>query len=222
MGEALLELPWKVRLVIKRLCITDNEQLSGDVSLSAEDTPPVASKPTYGYSASPVASTSTQTSPEPTLEPEGEHYDQAEYEDEAHHNWFLESTAVRYLLAGGVAGAVSRTCTAPFDRLKIFLITRPPDPTVPAQLRGLGMKSITSAIANIYAQNGVLGFWIGNGLSVAKILPESAIKFMSYESSVRSVAFIVDIYLLMNGCAETIPGKILGSCRRFEGYQSDE
>ena len=47
------------------------------------------------------------------------------------------------------------------------------------------MKAITGAITRIYVENGVLGFWIGNGLSVIKILPESAIKFLSYESSVR-------------------------------------
>ena len=44
---------------------------------------------------------------------------------------------------------------------------------------------MSSAVTRIYVENGVLGFWIGNGLSVAKILPESAIKFLSYESSVR-------------------------------------
>lgn len=48
-----------------------------------------------------------------------------------------------------------------------------------------GVKAIASAVVRIYAEGGVLAFWTGNGLSVAKILPESAIKFMSYESSVR-------------------------------------
>lgn len=36
----------------------------------------------------------------------------------------------------------------------------------------------------LYAEGGVRAFWTGNGLSVIKILPESAIKFFSYETSV--------------------------------------
>jgi solute carrier family 25 (mitochondrial phosphate transporter), member 23/24/25/41 len=36
----------------------------------------------------------------------------------------------------------------------------------------------------------VLAFWTGNGLSVAKIFPESAIKFFTYESSVRYSMFM--------------------------------
>ena len=47
-----------------------------------------------------------------------------------------------------------------------------------------GVKANISAVARIYAEDGVAAFWVGNGLSVAKILPESAIKFMTYEASV--------------------------------------
>ena len=84
---------------------------------------------------------------------------------------------------------VSRTCTAPFDRLKIFLITRPPElggpsSLAPANAKVVGVKIITNAVARIYSEGGVLAFWTGNSLSIAKIFPESAIKFLSYESSV--------------------------------------
>lgn len=41
-----------------------------------------------------------------------------------------------------------------------------------------------NATSRIYAEGGIRGFWVGNGLSVAKIFPESAIKFFTYESAV--------------------------------------
>ena len=49
-----------------------------------------------------------------------------------------------------------------------------------------GVKALGSAVNAIYVDGGIRGFWIGNGLSVAKIFPESAIKFFSYESAVRN------------------------------------
>ena len=80
---------------------------------------------------------------------------------------------------------VSQTCTTPFDRLRIFLILLPPDPAFATVSRSFSMKAIANAVTRIYVENGILGFWTGNGLSVARVLPESAIKFLSYESSVR-------------------------------------
>lgn len=68
---------------------------------------------------------------------------------------------------------MSRTATAPFDRLKVFLITRPPD-LGGATVTEVGKKSthaILTAVYRIYAESGVTGFWIGNGLNVVKILP---------------------------------------------------
>ncbi|CAO3570384.1 unnamed protein product [Mortierella alpina] len=110
----------------------------------------------------------------------------------------------RYLLAGAIAGAVSRTATAPLDRLKVYLITNSvPALTGPAAQAGLklipGFKSSTAvapmkqrllwtAITDLYHQGGLKTFFRGNGLNIIKIAPESAIKFYTYETS---KAFIV-------------------------------
>ncbi|PWN32020.1 mitochondrial carrier [Meira miltonrushii] len=107
--------------------------------------------------------------------------------------------ALKFLLAGGIAGAVSRTATAPFDRLKIYLIT-----TARAQPEALnsgstskiatrGMSMLTEAVHALYREGGGLkAFWVGNGLNCLKIFPESAIKFLSYETAKRAFAKYVD------------------------------
>lgn len=109
---------------------------------------------------------------------------------------------------------VSRTCTAPFDRLKIFLITRPPDlggVSLSSQAPVRGVRAIGSAVARIYSEGGVRAFWTGNGLSVAKILPESAIKFLAYESSVRG-ACPRPSWQPTNVITETYVCGVLGPC----------
>ncbi|CAI9280675.1 unnamed protein product [Lactuca saligna] len=77
--------------------------------------------------------------------------------------------ASKYLIAGGVAGAASRTATAPLDRLKVLLQVQTSN------------ASIASAVKNIWKEGGVLSFFRGNGLNVIKVGPESAIKFYTYE-----------------------------------------
>ncbi|XP_028780251.1 calcium-binding mitochondrial carrier protein SCaMC-1-like [Neltuma alba] len=78
--------------------------------------------------------------------------------------------AGKYLLAGGLAGAASRTATAPLDRLKIILQIQ----TTRAH--------IMPALKNIWKREGFLGFFRGNGLNVLKVAPESAIRFYTYET----------------------------------------
>lgn len=100
-----------------------------------------------------------------------------------------------YFLAGGLAGAVSRTTTAPFDRLKVALIAST-DNVLPeatkSKTRSLSHywrhTSISRALRNIYEHGGLKAFFIGNGLNVIKIFPESAIKFGSYEAAKRFIA----------------------------------
>jgi solute carrier family 25 phosphate transporter 23/24/25/41 len=179
--------------------------ITGDVSLSAEDKPPepIAYKVTFPSQVNGHAL---------DLEPDKE-FDYLDEDEEIEHHHFLEGhTALKFLFAGGVAGAgrlfsrahfldfyfvslpVSRTCTAPFDRLRIFLITRPPGLAGPSatsvQAKATGVKVIIHSITRIYAEGGLLGFWVGNGLSVAKIFPESAIKFFSYESAVSPLTLL--------------------------------
>ncbi|XP_027123926.1 calcium-dependent mitochondrial ATP-magnesium/phosphate carrier protein 2 isoform X1 [Coffea arabica] len=77
--------------------------------------------------------------------------------------------ATKYLIAGGVAGAASRTATAPLDRLKVVLQVQ------------TSRASIVPAVKSIWKEGGLFGFFRGNGINVFKVAPESAIKFYTYE-----------------------------------------
>ncbi|XP_055331790.1 calcium-binding mitochondrial carrier protein SCaMC-3-like isoform X2 [Paramacrobiotus metropolitanus] len=78
----------------------------------------------------------------------------------------------RHLVAGGVAGCVSRTCTAPLDRIKTFF-----------QVYGRSgqCESLLKCFFSMLKEGGYWSLWRGNGMNVLKIAPESAIKFASYE-----------------------------------------
>ncbi|CAL2044791.1 unnamed protein product [Caenorhabditis brenneri] len=84
----------------------------------------------------------------------------------------------RHLVAGGLAGAVSRTCTAPFDRIKVYLQVNS------SKINRLG---VLSCLKLLHAEGGLKSFWRGNGINVIKIAPESAIKFMCYDQLKRLI-----------------------------------
>lgn len=81
----------------------------------------------------------------------------------------------RHLAAGGIAGAVSRTCTAPLDRIKVFLQVQ------------TKKTRISDSFKYMLKEGGVTSFWRGNGINVLKIAPESAIKFAAYEKVKRLI-----------------------------------
>ena len=75
------------------------------------------------------------------------------------------------MIAGAIAGAVSRTCTAPFDRLKTVM-------------QVLGWRKeirIVAGFKYMLNEGGVTSLWRGNGMNVVKIAPEAALKFTFYE-----------------------------------------
>ena len=103
----------------------------------------------------------------------------------------------------------------------MFLITRPQDavPTLRTQSTGLGLKAIYNAAARIYAEGGLLAFWIGNGIAVTKIFPESATRFYSYESSVSPLLALTMRFPSDVSMTETAIREVLGWRTGREGYQ---
>eukprot|EP00759_Apiculatamorpha_spiralis_P043635 PhF_6_TR40923/c0_g1_i1/m.61903/K14684/SLC25A23S; solute carrier family 25 (mitochondrial phosphate transporter), member 23/24/25/41 len=82
-----------------------------------------------------------------------------------------EPSAAVNFIAGGIAGAFSRTATAPLDRLKLILQhqTHNHKTTIPEGLR------------SIYREGGLRGFFRGNGTNCVKIAPETAVKMSVFE-----------------------------------------
>ena len=73
----------------------------------------------------------------------------------------------------GIAGCVSRTATAPLDRLKV---------TMQAHGAKAANHGIVNTIKYMIKEGGLASLWRGNGVNCIKIAPESAMKFLAYES----------------------------------------
>ncbi|KAI1159577.1 mitochondrial carrier domain-containing protein [Nemania serpens] len=103
-----------------------------------------------------------------------------------------------YFIAGAVAGGISRTATAPLDRLKVYLLVNTKsgaNVALHAAKTGqpiLAFKNagrpLLAAISDLYKSGGIRGFFAGNGLNVVKIMPETAIRFGAYEAAKNALA----------------------------------
>ncbi|WEW55589.1 hypothetical protein PRK78_001020 [Emydomyces testavorans] len=86
---------------------------------------------------------------------------------------FVAEPVVAAFIAGGIAGAVSRTIVSPLERLKILL-----------QIQNAGRYdyklSITKALVKMWKEEGWRGFMRGNGTNCIRIIPYSAVQFGSY------------------------------------------
>ncbi|KAL8676095.1 MAG: hypothetical protein Q9186_007349 [Xanthomendoza sp. 1 TL-2023] len=107
------------------------------------------------------------------------------------------SPPLGYFLAGGIAGVVSRTATAPLDRLKVYLIAQTSNKAeaisaakagAPLEAAKQASRPLMEASRTLWRMGGMRSLFAGNGLNVVKVMPESAIKFGSYEGSKRILA----------------------------------
>ncbi|KAJ4823820.1 Mitochondrial adenine nucleotide transporter adnt1 [Turnera subulata] len=84
------------------------------------------------------------------------------------------------LVAGGVAGGVSRTAVAPLERLKILL-------QVVQNPHSIKYNGTIQGLKYIWRTEGFRGLFKGNGTNCARIVPNSAVKFFSYEEASKGI-----------------------------------
>ena len=77
------------------------------------------------------------------------------------------------LAAGGIAGGLAKTAIAPLDRSKIFFQTN--------ETRNYRFRYALRWLRHGYRTEGFLSLWRGNTATLARIVPYSAINFMSFE-----------------------------------------
>lgn len=86
------------------------------------------------------------------------------------------------LAAGGIAGGVSRTAVAPLERLKILLQVQNP--------HSIKYNGTVQGLKYIWQTEGIRGLFKGNGTNCARIVPNSAVKFFSYEQASKGILWL--------------------------------
>uniref|UniRef100_A0A1I8F2Y2 Mitochondrial carrier protein n=1 Tax=Macrostomum lignano TaxID=282301 RepID=A0A1I8F2Y2_9PLAT len=132
--------------------------------------------------------------------------DEAQIPDDFSAEQLRSGQALNMLFSGGLAGALSRTCTAPLDRLKycvkftdistlaLPLSSSPVFPTWISLISSPGLCNIMLSLCASPSSNpalkafrwmlqegGIRSLWRGNGVNVIKIAPETAIKYTFYD-----------------------------------------
>jgi solute carrier family 25 protein 42 len=82
-------------------------------------------------------------------------------------------TAFESMFAGGVAGALSKTCIAPGDRVKILF-------QVDSQKHFTLRRALERAI-QIVKEEGPCGLWRGNGAMMIRVIPYASITYMTFD-----------------------------------------
>jgi solute carrier family 25 phosphate transporter 23/24/25/41 len=85
----------------------------------------------------------------------------------------VSQPVVASFMAGGLAGAVSRTVVSPLERLKILF-------QVQSVGRDAYQMSIWKALAKMWREEGFKGFMAGNGTNCIRIVPYSAVQFGAF------------------------------------------
>lgn len=121
-------------------------------------------------------------------------------------------TYAKELIAGGAAGGFSKTVVAPLERTKILFQTQN------ATFRSLGLLQSFSLI---HKNEGLLGFYKGNGASVMRIVPYAALHFMAYEQYRRWILDRYPIGATPGATVDLVAGSLAGGTAVLCTYPLD-
>ncbi|SJX66126.1 related to mitochondrial carrier protein [Sporisorium reilianum f. sp. reilianum] len=94
---------------------------------------------------------------------------------------------ITYFVAGGAAGATSRTVVSPLERLKIIMQVQPQSATRSTSSKGKlaprnrAYNGVWTGLVKMWQEEGFAGFMRGNGINCLRIAPYSAVQFTTYE-----------------------------------------
>ena len=92
--------------------------------------------------------------------------------------FWKEAERTKFLLAGAVAGIVSRTAVSPLEVIAT------------AQMVRGGNKGILAELSGLFQSEGIKGFFKGNGANCLKVAPTRGVQFFAFESfKLRLVAW---------------------------------
>jgi len=87
--------------------------------------------------------------------------------------------------AGGISGAVAKTCTAPIERVKLIIQTQDANPKIKsgevARYTGIG-----NCFTRVYQEQGLKAFWRGNFVNVLRYFPTQAFNF-AFKDTIKAM-----------------------------------
>jgi len=81
---------------------------------------------------------------------------------------------VQDFFIGGISAAVSKTCVAPIERVKLLLQVQYANPNIPVEQRYNG---IGDCFKRVIAEQGTMALWRGNLANVVRYFPTQALNF---------------------------------------------
>lgn len=130
----------------------------------------------------------------------------------------IDKQSIQYIIksgiAGGIAGSCAKTLVAPLDRIKILFQTSNPEFI---KYRGT-FHGFIDAGKRIRKTDGIVGLYQGNSITLLRIFPYAAIKFVAYEQ-IRTILIPNDNY--ETAARRFMAGSLSGLASVFFTYPLD-